>query len=229
MSRLDKAYYALDEVEARWRLPRRDVVYLAENGLLRLSVRLYGVHLECGTIEEMGDGRRLPLAAERLWFTGLQDLLDCDAHRLFREGQVTVGRFAAPAGEYCWLIEPTDEVAIHLSDVVVRKEERERVEAEQGLGSPDPAPGAELSERNDYAEVRLGGRTYLLGPLQARVVKHLHAAARAGRPWCFGKLVLAEVGSASSRMADVFKSQREWRRLIESDRRGRYRLKLPGR
>ena len=36
----------------RWQLPHRDVAYLAENGLLRLSVRLFGVEMEFGTYEE---------------------------------------------------------------------------------------------------------------------------------------------------------------------------------
>ena len=55
------------------------------------------------------------------------------------------------------------------------------------------------------------------------------SAAIAGAPWCIGKSVLADCGSASTRLSDVFKSQEHWRRLIESDRRGRYRLRLPQR
>ena len=37
MSLIDKAYFTLEEIEERWQLPHRDVVYLAENGLLKLS------------------------------------------------------------------------------------------------------------------------------------------------------------------------------------------------
>ena len=45
---IEKDYYALEEMEERWGLPRRDLVYLAENGLLKVSVRLYGVRIERG-------------------------------------------------------------------------------------------------------------------------------------------------------------------------------------
>jgi len=227
MSLLDKAYYALEEVESRWALSHRDVVYLAENGLLRLSVRLYAAHLECGVIEERGDGERFTAPTERTWFDGLQDLRDSDAYRLFREGQAAVEQFVAPEGEYRYLREPTERVVVRQMDVVIRREERDRVEREHGLLTR-PTPGEpEFGQDNDYREVRLDGRTYRLGPLQARVVKRLYEAERAGEPWCVGKAVLGDAGSASIRMADVFKSQPDWRRLIASDRRGRYRLNLP--
>jgi hypothetical protein len=53
----------------------------------------------------------------------------------------------------------------------------------------------------------------------------LDEAATSSNPWREGKLILGEAGSASTRMADVFKSQPHWRRLIDSDGRGRYRLR----
>lgn len=229
MSVLDKAYYTLEEVESRWHLPHRDVVYLAENGLLRLSVRLYGVQLERGLLEAASDGRPWTVPTDQAWFTGLQDLLEADAHRLFRDGQVVVREFDAPDHEYIHLREPTEEILVRVPDVVVRKEERDRVEATFSLNGAASGETPRLQQSNGYAEVRLDGRTYHLGTLQARVVERLHQAALAGNPWCAGKAVLGEVGSASTRMADVFKSQRDWRRLIESDRRGRYRLNLPPR
>ena len=54
----------------------------------------------------------------------------------------------------------------------------------------------------------------------------LHEAAQAGEPWQNGKAILSRAGSKSLRMADVFKSQKDWRHLIRSDRRGGYRLNL---
>ena len=58
------------------------------------------------------------------------------------------------------------------------------------------------------------------------VVKHLYEASRSGDGWCFGKTLLAEVGSASKRMADVYKSKPVWTSFIESDGRGRYRFRV---
>lgn len=78
----------------------------------------------------------------------------------------------------------------------------------------------------DYLEVRCNGCRFKLGPIQAEVVRALHEAALAGEPWQNGKAIRHGAGSRSLRMADVFKSQKNWRRLIRSDRRGGYRLDL---
>ena len=83
-----------------------------------------------------------------------------------------------------------------------------------------------FSQRNDFSEVTLGDRTYTLGPIQAQVVRILYDAATTASPWRHGKLVLAEAGSSCTRMADLFKTQPEWRKLIQSDRRGKYRLNI---
>ena len=45
-------------------------------------------------------------------------------------------------------------------------------------------------------------------------------------PWQHGRYILEEAGSNLLRMIDLFKSQPQWRSLIESDRRGSYRLRL---
>jgi len=52
----------------------------------------------------------------------------------------------------------------------------------------------------------------------------LHEAARRGEPWQSGKAILSAAGSKSLKMSDVFKSQKQWRSLIESNGRGNYRL-----
>ena len=49
MSRIDKDYFTLAEVVERWDMPRDDLLYLVENELLRLSIRLLGKRLERGT------------------------------------------------------------------------------------------------------------------------------------------------------------------------------------
>lgn len=93
---IDKAYFTLEELAERWRLPLRDLVYLAENGLLRLSVRLFGIWLEFGAYEECADGQWSSVALDIQRFTGFQDLREYDAYLLFRQGQVDVKWFHAP-------------------------------------------------------------------------------------------------------------------------------------
>jgi hypothetical protein len=226
MSLIDKAYFTLEELEERWQLPHRDLVYLAENGLLRLSVRLFGVEIECGMYEEGADGEWFSVALDRRRFTGFQDLQERDVFRLFRQGRFDVVQFHAPEHEYCHLIPPTESVCVCREELLVRREERDRVEAKHDLVQKGSAAPPSVQQSNDYREVRTGGLSLNLGPVQARVVKRLHEAATSSNPWCEGKLILGEAGSSSTRMADVFKSQPHWRRLIDSDGRGRYRLRV---
>jgi hypothetical protein len=225
MGIIDKAYFMLEEIEERWQLPHRDVVYLAENGLLKLSVRLFNVRLESGDFEDFGNGRWNRIPTDQRWFSGLQDLRAHDAFRLFRDGQARIDQFAAPAAEYCELLEPTESLTLRIADVVVRREERDRVERQHGLARAGTPRGPVFQQVNDYSEVRLSGLVFHLGQVQSRVVKQLHRAALTGEPWCIGKVLLTSAGSACTRLADLFKSQRHWRQLIESDRRGRYRLR----
>ena len=225
MSLIEKAYFILDEVEERWRMPRRDFAYLAENGLLRLSARLFGAHLEFGYLDQGQDDEWFTVPTEQIWFEGLQDLRKQDAFLLFRDGQVEIRYFAAPDREYRRLMHGAGDILVRFGDVVVRREERDRVEAQHALTQGSGNRG--LQHSADYSDVRCAGASYHLGPLQARVVRYLHHAARDGVPWCFGKTLLAKAGSSSARLADVFKSQRHWRQLIDSDGRGNYRLRSP--
>jgi hypothetical protein len=224
MARIEKDYFALHELTERWDLPHHDLVYLAENGLLRVSVRLYGVRLEQGSYEEVGDGQWCSIPEEQSLFQGLQDLRAEDVYRLFHEGALRIARFDAPERRYCVVLKPTNGVLIKKEELVVRRCERDRTEARHGLGGTQRASSVIFEPRHDFSEVLTGERTYMLGPIQARVVRILHEAAANGCAWRHGKAVLAEAGSSCTRLSDLFKTQPEWRKLIQSDRRGRYRL-----
>lgn len=114
--------------------------------------------------------------------------------------------------------------------MVIRREERDRIERDRKpLRRPTPEESEILKHARDYRFVQLGELSLTLGQVQARIVRQLHKAGRAGDGWCSGKAVLADAGSASKRMQDVFKSQPRWRELIESDRHGHYRLRLESR
>jgi hypothetical protein len=226
MSLIDKTYFTLDEIQSRWEVPRRDLVYLAENGLLALSVRVYGVQLEHGLQEHEADGRVSSLPEERLWFQGLQDLLPRDLHQLFVSGHATVHWFAAPPPHYCHVLQPDDGVLVRPEALVVRREERDRLERERGLGPAGRSQQPVFFQRQDFREVVLGDETFQLGPKQAQVVRLLYEAASREVPWRPGQELLDAVQSSCSRLSDLFKTKREWRCLIRSDGRGRYRLNV---
>ena len=57
MVQLDKRYFPLKEIAKRWGLRKRDLVYMAEVGELRTSVRIPGAHIEVGMLEASQDQR----------------------------------------------------------------------------------------------------------------------------------------------------------------------------
>lgn len=89
-----------------------------------------------------------------------------------------------------------------------------------------PKPSSVFEHDAEYRQVTINGTAFSLGAIQAKVVALLHEAARGESPWLDGKKLLATAGSHSMKMGDVFKPRERWAPLIESDRRGRYRLKL---
>lgn len=226
MSTIEKQYFNLAEVEAAWALPRRDIAYLAENGLLALSARLCGVHLELGSYELLDDDRWCSLPEERVWFHGLKDLRPDDLFRLFVEGEWAIRFLAAPQHRYCRILEPLEGIWLKPDWLLVRREERERVAIKYGLGGLPRATDRVLRQEHGFSHLQLGERIYKLGRTQARVVQILYESAVQGVPWLCGKVVLARAGSSCTRIADLFKKQPGWRMLIQSDRRGNYRLNL---
>ena len=55
---IEKDYFPLAEIVKRWSIPEEDLVYLAENNQLRLSIRVFDLPLEFGDYEEDSDGAR---------------------------------------------------------------------------------------------------------------------------------------------------------------------------
>lgn len=224
---IDKLYFTLREIAERWHVQMDDLAYMAENGELRVSVRLYTVHLEEGIYEhDTRDWHPYRIPFDQSWFSGLQDLTACDAHRVFLHGEARVTHFHAPGDAYVEIIEPSEEVMVQLRQLVIRREERDRVEAAHRKDGNTVAEGIAFQHDDDFRHVRLGELRVSLGRVQAAVMKRLYEASRSGEGWCFGKTLLAEVGSASKRMADVYKSKPVWTSFIESDGRGRYRFRL---
>jgi len=222
---IEKDYFTLLEVLEQWQMPRRDAVYLAENGKLRLSVRVFHLRCEVGGIEEDKDIGRFRVPYHFKAISGLLELWERDVHALFRDGAVAVTCFHTPPDEYLDIHEDAEPLVVRETDLLVSHEERRRVEALLLPRLAESVPVApSFSHSTDYRDVSIGGVGFSLGPIQAQVVRllHKHPLDKAG--WCCGKALLAKAGSNSIRMADVFKSQPNWRKLIESDRRGNYRL-----
>lgn len=222
---MEKAYFNLSEIRARWSMSEADLAYLAENDKLRLSIRVLNLPVEFGDHEEMEDGRCASIPWEQGYFNGLLDLHVRDVFQLFRHGEVSVGHFRTPKADYACFYGQRESLTIRTRDLVLRREERDRLEAETGFRGASGVRRADAFHASaDYHHVRCNGQEFRLGPIQAQVVRILHAAAKRGEPWQSGKAVLADAGSRSLKMSDVFKSKKDWPLLIESNGRGAYRL-----
>ncbi len=222
---IEKAYFTLAEVLGRWSLPEADVAYLAENDQLRLSIRILNLPIEFGDFEETDDGRCYSIPSERSSFNGLLDLHVQDVFQLFRIGEVGVTRFRTTKADYACFFGSRETLTIRKPDLVLSREERDRFEAKSGFrGAAGVKQANAFHASADYHHVRCNGHEFQLGPIQAQVVRILHAATQRGEPWQSGKAVLGEAGSRSLKMSDIFKSKKDWPLLIESNGRGAYRL-----
>ena len=126
---IEKAYFTLPEILDRWSMPEADLIYLAENDKLRLSVRVFGLPVEFGDHEMTDDGRRYNVPVERKHFNGLMDLNARDAFRLFRCGELFVTEFRTSKADYASLWDDAEPVLFMTGDLLLRREERDRFEA----------------------------------------------------------------------------------------------------
>jgi hypothetical protein len=223
---IEKEYYSLPEILRRWSIEEDDLIYLAENNQVRLSIRVFNQLLEFGDYDADIDGARFRVPYEEREFSGLLDLHACDAFHLFRCGEVYLSEFRHDRCGYAAFLETHAPHYVVIGDLLMRRHERDRYEIVTGFSA-----GAHMEERtfiasHDYSEVRCNGHQFQLGPIQAAVVRALYRSAQVGQPWQNGKNVLSEARSRSLRMSDVFKSKDNWRDLIRSDRRGNYRINI---
>lgn len=230
MSLIEKEYFTLAEVIDALGMPWTDIIYLAENGHLRLSVLVFQLPVDWGYCEAAGQpGEAGAPLDDPSNLTGLVDLGDRDAHLILKNGSVAVEDFKAKPKEYCNIAEHARPQTFKKEDLLLRRTERARLES---LIRPKPAAkrGEYFTHSHGYREITIHGHRISLGARQADVVRQLHEAALAGNPWRNGKELLRNAGSESNRMHDLFKSKRlEWPLLIESDRRGLYRLAISDR
>lgn len=223
---IEKAYFSLEEILERWTMREVDLRYLAENDQLRLSIRCFNLPIEFGDYEDADDGRHFSIPWEQGYYSGVLDLCVRDVFQLFRHGEVQAGYFRTTRAAYACLWGSREHLTIRKPDLVLRRDERDRFEAETGFSGAAAGPRPQGFQASpDYQEVRCNGCRFQLGQIQAQVVRLLHEAARRGDPWQSGKQILAAAGSRSLKMADVFKSKKDWPLLIESNGRGAYRLR----
>lgn len=113
--------------------------------------------------------------------------------------------------EFCDLIIPFEAI-----------EDFEHIYCDPTIPTPELQP---LSE--DFTCFLWRGREYKFGEMQARVIKRLWQARENGSPWVYGKYLLTDAGSGSNKLQSIFNHNQDWRNIILSDHKGKYRLNLP--
>ena len=227
MLRLIKSHFTLEELIPEWKISDSDLIYLVQTGELRLAVQIFTTMVDTGEFDQTPDGtwHRIPHSRRR--YSGLLDIKRKDAYQALRKGLAEIVQFHVERPGYCDLADPTSPLTLHKSDLLVTRQRKDQVDALLKGKLSLSTSRAGFKAFSDYKEVSINGFEFALGPIQARIVKHLHEDFMLGKEWSNGKKVLNASGSSSLRMVDVFKSQSGWRELIHSDGRGNYRLNIP--
>lgn len=232
----ERVFYSTNELQDLWELSASDIKYYLLQGFLVAHVWLpmmsvYEVLMET-------EGNRIICTKELKHWEGYTPLYSHQCRTLYKTGKVYLRDFMCAEGnKKLFLPETAYSVPIHLSDIVILNDERRRFEKEHKficLSScrtkiDGRVIGAVPIKQTSHFEqafrkVYHGGINFSFGTIQATVLQQLYEAANSGEPWQNGKKLLERAGSLSFTMQNVFKSNPHWRKLIDSDGRGEYRL-----
>ena len=232
----ERVFYSTNELQALWELNASDIQYYLLQGFLIAHVWLpmMSVYEEITEIE----GNRIICMRDLKHWEGYTPLYSHQCRTLYRTGKVYLRDFMSSEGnKKMFLPDTANSVPIHINDIVILNEERQRFEREHKFVSLSSCRvkvdgkviGAVTTKRPSYFEqafrkVHHAGIDFSFGNIQASVLQQLYDAAQSGEPWQSGKKLLERAGSVSFTMQNVFKSNPHWRKLIDSDGRGEYRL-----
>src|SRR3954470_12609400 len=135
MSTLRKPYYHVDEALMRWDMTERDITAFVLADELTVSATVAGLHIQYGSIEEVGAGDYVRIPEGQRHLIGTVDLHRDDAWRVLREGFWSIRSLKPPQGTFQEILD--DEHVIHRDDLVICRGEMERFEKLLGV---TPAP-----------------------------------------------------------------------------------------
>lgn len=219
----EKGYFVLDEIEERWGMQRRDTVYYAKNGLIRIATHVFGAVVETGIIETEPDGRWFRLPEEHMRYSGLLTLRACDLATIFRRGSASINFFDPGDGRYGDIVAPADGIEVRVADLVVTRAERDHFEHAHQLGETVRANGVKVGPllssvdcSIDGSWIRVRGQEYFFsGPLQKMAIRRLYDALRDGSPRLSMQALLEEIESRSQHISQVFSgADPRWRQIV---------------
>ncbi|BCX48601.1 hypothetical protein HAHE_25090 [Haloferula helveola] len=218
----ERLFHTLNDLERRWSADRSDIRQWLIGSQLTAAV-----WLPVMTVIDASSTPAFEHWEGYIRFSGPQ------CRRLFRNGWIPLREFIPFEGERNFrLPEVKDDVIVDLDELVVLETERRRFERlfpgitrlRKKVAPETAAAGGQVDFDPGYRSVRIAGRTHRFGPIQAGVIALLAEATARGEPWQSGKALLRDAGSECFSMSNLFKRHPAWREVIESDRRGFYRL-----
>ena len=219
----EKGYFVLDEIEERWGMQRRDTVYYAKNGLIRIATHVFGAVVETGIIETEPDGRWFRLPEEHMRYSGLLTLRACDLATIFRRGSASINFFDPGDGRYGDIVAPADGIEVRVADLVVTRAERDRFEHAHRLGGqtgtnslPATFAANAVACSEDGGWIRVGGCEYhFAGLLQKMAIRRLFEAWECGAQRLNMQALLEDIGSGSRHISQVFRAgNSNWREIV---------------
>jgi len=185
---IEKSYFTLPEILERWSMSEADLVYLAENDQLRLSIRVFRLPFEFGDHEETPEGESFYIPWEQEYFSGLLDLHAHDVFQLFRHGEVLLGYFRTPRADYARLWGAREQISVRKRDLLLRREELQRptfsARRDPGAGRARPVRGraARRPVAERQGDPRRGGLAQPQDVRRLQVAEELAPADRVERP-----------------------------------------------
>ena len=227
----ERVFYSLKDIESLWGVSLSEIMQWILYGDLNACVWL-PLTVVYKVTEEFDEGRIIQ-TKELCHKEGFINVHSHNCRNLFRHEQTELRAFCDAHGEGNYLL-PDEGLSffIKTSELVILEEERKRFERDYtGLGEMKRPRSIGLRDIDllnpfdpSFKTVRYEGSEYQFGDIQAAVLQKLYEASQRGELWINGKRLLAQAGSQSLNVSNVFKRNRIWRKLITSDGRGRYRL-----
>lgn len=228
----ERQTYPLPDLAARWLVSLPDIHDWLTGGELIAAVWLpimSVIEKRCPGVDHVG-------GSVLSHWEGYAGLTAAQSRRLLRNGRIALREFSSLDGKGVYqLPEAKDDIMVMVADVIVTEPERRRFEElypglrdSEGRAVSSAPSGVFPADPTFRSIVGREGKEHRFGTLQARVLRLLADSAEKGDPWQSGKSLLREAGSQSYSLSNLFKRHPAWRELIESDRRGYYRLRPTG-
>ena len=240
----ERQYFSLCNLASRWGVKKGDIKYYVEHGELATCCWLDLREI----MRYQPRQESCKITCEYMSFEGYVGLTPRDCRKVFRCGKYKLTSFfdLEDSSFEIALAPKSRDALISVADIVVSKEECLRFEELNGLHVSDHcaipcrasmigrldinasgiamvgANGLFINRRKQ--EYYFKGQLLHLGPIQSNIIDQLALAHATHVPWIHGKTLLHHAGSQAVRMRDVFKTQATWRDLVQSDKRGHYRI-----